>query len=141
MKKALSYLIASMVIIISSILAYASDSNADYVPGEIIVKFRQNTDELSVRALHADAGSIKKKGFKKIGVHHMKLSGKLTVEEAVQFYRLHPDVEYAEPNFIFDINAIPNDTNFSDLWALHNTGQTGGILMTLILTYRRHGIW
>ncbi|MCK5506343.1 MAG: S8 family serine peptidase, partial [Thermodesulfovibrionia bacterium] len=127
MKNALSYLIASMVIIISSLLAYATDSNADYVPGEIIVKFRQNTDAFSVRALHADAESIMKRGFKKIRVHHMKLSGKLTVEEAVQFYERHPDVEYAEPNFIVAINAIPDDTNFSDLWALHNTGQTGGI--------------
>ena len=127
MKNALSYLIASMVIIISSLLAYATDSNADYVPGEIIVKFRQNTDAFSVRALHADAESIMKRGFKKIRVHHMKLSGKLTVEEAVQFYERHPDVEYAEPNFIVAINALPDDTNFSDLWALHNTGQTGGI--------------
>jgi subtilisin family serine protease len=36
------------------------------------------------------------------------------------------DVEYAEPNYIYRASVIPNDTNFGQLWGLHNTGQVVG---------------
>jgi thermitase len=35
-------------------------------------------------------------------------------------------VAYAEPNLILSTQAIPNDPLFSQLYGLHNTGQTGG---------------
>ena len=31
-----------------------------------------------------------------------------------------------EPNYFVHILATPNDPNFPDMWALNNTGQTGG---------------
>jgi subtilisin family serine protease len=37
-----------------------------------------------------------------------------------------PNVEYVEPNYIYELDLIPNDPRFDDQWALHNTGQTGG---------------
>ncbi len=36
------------------------------------------------------------------------------------------DIEYAEPNSIFYFAGIPNDENFSNQWALCNTGQASG---------------
>lgn len=36
-------------------------------------------------------------------------------------------VRYAEPDFIMSTNAVPNDTSFGELWAMHNTGQNSGI--------------
>ena len=41
-------------------------------------------------------------------------------------YQADPDVEYAEPNHLVEIAATPTDPDFSKLWGLHNTGQTGG---------------
>jgi len=38
----------------------------------------------------------------------------------------HPQVAYAEPNAPIGTEAIPNDDDFSELWGLNNTGQTGG---------------
>ncbi len=35
-------------------------------------------------------------------------------------------VEYIEPNYIYSINATPNDSRYAELWGMHNTGQTGG---------------
>src|SRR5437016_4639178 len=35
-----------------------------------------------------------------------------------------PDVQYVEPNYIVRAIATPNDPYFSQLWGLHNTGQT-----------------
>lgn len=38
----------------------------------------------------------------------------------------HPAVQYVEPNYKISIQASPDDPKFSELWGLHNTGQTGG---------------
>jgi thermitase len=51
----------------------------------------------------------------------------LTVREAIQRYEASPDVEYAEPDFLLEPTAYPNDPYFPRLYGLDNTGQTGGI--------------
>ena len=39
------------------------------------------------------------------------------------------NVAFAEPNYVVSIaDTIPNDNRFDDLWGLHNTGQTGGVV-------------
>ncbi|MGH2920264.1 MAG: S8 family serine peptidase [Solirubrobacteraceae bacterium] len=38
-----------------------------------------------------------------------------------------PAVLYAEPNYIYRTQAIPNDARFGELWGLHNTGQSAGL--------------
>jgi len=101
-------------------------SSAAYVPGEILVKFKQNADLIAVNTIHSNISNVKKNSFNELRVHHVKLSSELTVEEAVQLYSDDPNVEYAEPNYIVSINTIPDDTDFNELWGLHNTGQTGG---------------
>ncbi|MFM8579784.1 MAG: S8 family serine peptidase, partial [Planctomycetaceae bacterium] len=39
-----------------------------------------------------------------------------------------PWVDYVEPDFAIASTAIPNDTSFSPLWGLHNTGQSSGVV-------------
>jgi subtilisin family serine protease len=41
-------------------------------------------------------------------------------------YQGNPAIAYAEPNRIYRITDLPDDTDFDRQWALHNTGQTGG---------------
>jgi subtilisin family serine protease len=36
-------------------------------------------------------------------------------------------LRYAEPDYIVRALGVPNDTSFSQLWGMHNTGQTGGV--------------
>lgn len=48
------------------------------------------------------------------------------VLEKVREISQNPQIEYAEPNYVYSIEVIPNDTDFTKLWGLHNTGQTGG---------------
>lgn len=40
--------------------------------------------------------------------------------------RTNPAVAYFEPNFILTTQQVPNDPEFSKLYGLNNTGQTGG---------------
>jgi subtilisin family serine protease len=37
-------------------------------------------------------------------------------------------VEYVEPDFVITGQALPNDPSFGQLWGLHNTGQSGGVV-------------
>ncbi|MHC4573231.1 MAG: S8 family serine peptidase [Planctomycetota bacterium] len=46
-----------------------------------------------------------------------------SLEEAVQAYNNHPDVEYAELNYVVWIDLTPNDALYPLQWALNNTGQ------------------
>jgi subtilisin family serine protease/subtilisin-like proprotein convertase family protein len=49
-----------------------------------------------------------------------------SVEAALAALRTDPAVAYAEPDYTLRIAATPNDPQYSSLWGLHNTGQTGG---------------
>nr|WP_286177679.1 S8 family serine peptidase [Rhodopirellula sp. JC639] len=61
------------------------------------------------------------------GLRQVELPQGLDVDQSLEFYRHHPGVLYAEPNYEIQLSAIPNDPDFDRLWGLHNTGQTGGI--------------
>ncbi len=97
---------------------------AQYVPGELIVKFLDSASKATVAA--AGGQMVKSFAGGEGRVQHVKLNKGETVEAALERYRHNPAVEYAEPNYIYQLAAIPNDTGFTSLWGLHNTGQNGG---------------
>lgn len=99
-----------------------------YVPGEIIVKFRESAGAAKISALLKSSGVTRLREIKKIGVHKLKVPDNMTVEALISKYRADPDVEYAEPNYIIKMTALPNDPGFPLIWALDNTGQTNGVL-------------
>lgn len=99
---------------------------AEYVTGEILVKFRNNTKTSSINNIHSHIGLDRKRSLKRLKIHHLKLPDNITVEEAIDYYQRNPDVEYAEPNYIIRIDSTPDDPDFYNLWGLHNTGQMGG---------------
>ncbi|MDD5686772.1 MAG: S8 family serine peptidase [Elusimicrobia bacterium] len=101
----------------------------DYVPGEILVKYRKGFSSSQVKALHAVKGFSGISTFfatheKKELVYRIKIAAGQSVEDAVAGYRLNPDVEYVQPNYLYHFCSTPNDTDFTKLWGLHNTGQT-----------------
>jgi len=98
---------------------------AQYVPDEVIVKFHDSASQATVAAAHALAGGRTIKSFAGGAdrFDHLKLGKGENVEDALAKYRHSPAVEYAEPNYLHQLSAIPNDTQFTSLWGLHNTGQ------------------
>ncbi len=126
MKNAFILIIAGIVTFASGLTAFAGEPKAEYVPGEVLVKFRGGATAITMERTHERIGSVRKKDFKGIRVHEVKLPAGVNVEDAVALYQKDPDVEYAEPNYIVRMSATPDDTYFGDLWGLHNTGQTGG---------------
>jgi subtilisin family serine protease len=102
----------------------AGAEEARYIPGEILVKFKESTEKTRISTIHSALGASKIKVFKKTGVQHLKLPRGMSVEEAVRKYEEDPNVEYAEPNYIVHALGVPDDPSFGQLWGLDNTNDT-----------------
>ncbi len=96
----------------------------EYVPGEIIIKFHENVSSQGKESLLVPVGGQKLRNFDGIKAEQWRVS--TDVEAAIAELENDPRVAYAQPNYIVHIIGIPDDTRFSDLWGMHNTGQTGG---------------
>lgn len=98
-------------------------SYAEFAPGEILVKFKEGTNQGEINALNAHMRTKELKRIERINVRRIKLPPDISVEDAVTEYKMDPNVEYAEPNYIIRLTVIPADPNFNYLWGLYNTGQ------------------
>ncbi len=100
-----------------------------YVEGELLVRFRTSPEAKAVdtQQLHARMGARVVRRFRhQPGVELLRLPEGLSVPEALEAYRAHPDVEVAEPNLRFHATRVPDDSRFAEQWSLHNRRQSGG---------------
>jgi subtilisin family serine protease len=113
--------------ILSALAAASPDS---YRPGEVIVKFKPGTARSESLGAHAMVGAQSVKTLENVRAEVVKLPEGVDVGEAVEFYMENPQVDYAEPNYIANIDlTFPNDTYFYFQWSLHNIRQTvNGVL-------------
>ena len=94
-------------------------------PGRLLVRFKSGVSRSATQAVH-DAAQAKRvlrtyhvvNGLQLVEVRESTLAAALAV------YNNHPDVLYAEPDYVVRTTAIPNDPGFDLLWGLYNTGQT-----------------
>jgi len=98
-----------------------------YKEGELLIKFKKGISDTRIRNFHQRQGSEKIREFKRLRFQHIKIKKGVTVQEALARFRSDPDVEMVGPNYIYEADDIfPSDIGFTELWGLHNTGQTGG---------------
>jgi subtilisin family serine protease len=101
----------------------------EFVSDEVIVKFRQGTDEFTKDMARFRVSGTRKKLFRYIpGLEVIKLRRGVSVEEAINLYQQDPNVLYAEPNYILKTTLTPDDPRYEtgELWGLNNFGQSGG---------------
>ncbi len=96
-----------------------------YVPGEVLVKFKPQAEARHHASARADVAGELRRTFRS-KAEHWRLGPGVTVEHALQRLHANPQVEYAEPNYVLTASVVPNDARFNEMWALRNTGQTGG---------------
>jgi subtilisin family serine protease len=90
----------------------------EYVSGEVLVKFKDNTRAEDTVRLHGAMQTRKNKELAKLKLHRLKLPKQMSVAEAVKAYEEDSNVEYAEPNYrVHAFATIPNDTLF---YLMHN---------------------
>ncbi len=101
----------------------SADSTPQHKPREILVKFLPGTTEEEKAAIRESLGAEKVKAIRSIGVEHWRLPEELTTEEALGLLEGEPAVDYAEPNYLRQPQAVPNDSLFGQQWHLQNLGQ------------------
>lgn len=87
----------------------------EYVPGEVLVKFRSG-GAYSERVAHAMVGARVVQEWDFIGVQRVKLPSGVSVEDAITFYESLRNVEFAEPNYVAKAFLTPNDQLWSVQW-------------------------
>lgn len=105
--------------------------DAEYVPGELLVKFLDESPATAIQDVAQSVGAKHLKTFPVIGVRHWRLGKGVSVKQALGILSKSPSreaIEYAEPNYIVHASEFPYDPLRNDLWGLHNLGQTGGTL-------------
>lgn len=105
---------------------YQEGSGRQFEPGEIIVGLREPASQADLRDINQENDATIEEDLPRSDVNVVGLPRDLAVSEAVRAYEDSPDVAYAEPNFILQPSAVPNDPDYRDMWGLNNTGQTGG---------------
>ncbi len=89
-----------------------------YVPGQVIVRYAAGTTRTDRHAAADDAGATEVESLGTARTELLQLDAGVSVDEAIAELELNPDVAYAEPNYLYEISATPNDTNFGQLWGL-----------------------
>ena len=99
--------------------------NKKFVEGEVLVKYKSN---VTVEAQQYTATNLGGRSSRSVGEKlkftKIELQEGIDVMAAIQAYKADPNVEHAQPNYIYHTTAIPNDPSYSQLWGMSNTGQT-----------------
>lgn len=90
---------------------------ADFVPGEILVKFKPGLSVQNTRQRLADVQGQEVRAIPALNVMQVKIP-QGQEQAAIAKLRARADVEFAEPNYIVRALEIPNDPGFGNQWGL-----------------------
>ena len=95
-------------------------------PHRIILGYDPATIESTQQLVDAVPGATVRSEFASSSAVVVQLPSDTNVADALEVFAENQGVKYAEPDFLYEAQLLPDDTDFSSLWGLHNTGQTGG---------------
>lgn len=93
------------------------------VEGEVLVRFASSSSVAQRQDVRASLDVTQSRNLGLPGLQLLKLNSG-DVESAIAALEQQPDVLYAEPNYLYEMSAPPNETDFDELWGMNNTGQT-----------------
>jgi subtilisin family serine protease len=96
-----------------------ADPRTRFVPGELLVRFKDGVgDDQRLDALRAN-GAERKRKLRIPGLELVRLGRGRGVEATARALANRPEVAYAEPNWIYRTDLVPNDPRFNELWGLN----------------------
>ncbi len=123
MKKILTLL--TLIYLIKSPCVFAEHiKRKGYVANEIIIKYKSHVSSLSQKNSIEKIGALQVKKLMQSGLSKIKISNDKDLQTSINDLRQDPEVEFAQPNYIYSISNSPNDPFYSKEWGLKNTGQT-----------------
>ena len=102
---------------------FEAPTEAEAVPGQVIVKFEEDATEAEEADARRDEGLVKEDELELIDAEVVEVRGQ-SAEQAVRDLERRPDVEYAEPDYIRRPTGYADEPRFRELWGLNNTGQS-----------------
>jgi subtilisin family serine protease len=121
--KSLAIRVALTIAATIAVHAAAIAQPPPYVPGELLVKFKPGIFPGDHMQLNQRIHIQKTRSMDHGRIHLFKLAPGLDIEQARQMVAKHPDVAYAEPNYILSAQTWEGDPGFDLQWALNNRGQ------------------
>lgn len=115
--------------ILIGIVAATTLTAQDYVPKQLIIKWKTNRSTTQKTAFRSEIKAKKGKQITSLEVEQLifNANDNRNLEDIIATYCEHPMVEYVEFNHTYQLfDNSPNDPNYPSQWALDNTGQTGG---------------
>jgi subtilisin family serine protease len=110
-----------------------SAAGAEYREGYLLVRFNEqgvsaaaNTTRQNIVNTAVPGATIKKMYSLVPGLGVVQLPSGTSVATAKSAMQSASGVQHTEPDYIWRVQAIPNDPSFGQLWGMNNTGQTGG---------------
>lgn len=116
-------------LVLSAVIALPAHAETpDSIAGEFIIKYKAASNSPSRQArIRSNLGVSSKSDLPLIDAQLVTATRSGGIDhEYVKNLLASGLVEYVEPNYIYRALATPNDSRYSQLWGMHNTGQTGG---------------
>lgn len=125
-RSGLAAAVLSLALLISASAEAAPGLGAGprWVPGEVIVRYAPGTDRDQRRSGRIAAGVEFSQALLLPRTQVVQTDPGQSVAGAIGQLESEPGVLYAEPNWLEELNAVPNDPEFTNLWGLSNTGQS-----------------
>lgn len=104
--------------------SYTPSISSNYKKGEIFVRFKfnnlSNKDLKKIsKKVNLQIGATVLKEYKEVkGLQLVKIPGNISLQNALKKYMQNPNVLYAEPNYIYKKDSIPNDNYYTNQWGL-----------------------
>ena len=96
-------------------------------PDTLLVRFQPDKSISTKQAVHRAMNTEKIGSFTLVPVDVVRIKPGINLRDVARQYTYYPEVTAVEPNYKYKKIGIPSDPSFSNLWGLHNTGQTGGV--------------
>lgn len=97
--------------------AFAQSGQPDYVPDQLIVKFKDSTSMTAKSTIHEQSGANVLAKNEKLGFEVIQFKGK-SLTDMLNRYKKLPQVDYVEPNYRAHALAEPNDPYYPQQWGL-----------------------
>jgi len=98
---------------VAALLIFAAHASAaDYVPGRVIVKYRDHAPKV-VRAVVQRRTHTSFDARLASGARALRIRGDRSVPDTIAALKQHPNVQYAVPDYIAHASYSPNDPGFA----------------------------
>lgn len=108
---------------ISPLTAKTLESEKQYMPHEVLVKFKPDLNDIQKTKIREEFEALLIKKLAGINIEQWRLQGEEDTETVLQVLKTHPNIDHAEPNYLYMPQAVPNDPGFHNQWFLQNSGQ------------------